>query len=130
MLKDNAQHYDASIKTINQSFESISASDLNNVDFVFASMCPAVTTWEAVQKAIDIANQFVYVSLIAGPKENSIVEKVTAFLEMKPSPMTADMYYLMQLLYCNNYTYDTLIEHHTQHTEKVLKKSCNNYHHG
>ena len=31
MLKDNA-HYDASIETINQSFESISASDLNNVD--------------------------------------------------------------------------------------------------
>ena len=52
MLKDNAQHYDASIKTINQSFESISASDLNNVDFVFASMCPAVTTWEAVQKPL------------------------------------------------------------------------------
>lgn len=122
MLKDNAQHYDASIKTINQSFESISASDLNNVDFVFASMCPAVTTWETVQKAIDIANQFVYVSLIAGPKENSIVEKVTAFLEMKPSPMTADMYYLMQLLYCNNYTYDTLIEHHTQHTEKSVEE--------
>lgn len=122
MLKDNAQHYDASIKTINQSFESISASDLNNVDFVFASMCPAVTTWEAVQKAIDIANQFVYVSLIAGPKENSIVEKVTAFLEMKTSPMTADMYYLMQLLYCNNYTYDTLIEHHTQHTEKSVEE--------
>lgn len=122
MLKDNAQHYDASIKTINQSFESISASDLNNVDFVFASMCPAVTTWEAVQKAIDIANQFVYVSLIAGPKENSIVEKVTAFLEMKPSPMTADMYYLMQLLYCNNYTYETLIEHHTQHTEKSVEE--------
>ena len=52
MLKDNAQHYDASIETINQSFESISASDLNNVDFVFASMCPAVTTWEAVQKPL------------------------------------------------------------------------------
>ena len=122
MLKDNAQHYDASIKTINQSFESISASDLNNVDFVFASMCPAVTTWEAVQKAIDIANQFVYVSLIAGPKENSIVDEVTTFLEMKPSSMTADMYYLMQLLYCNNYTYETLIEHHTQHTEKSVEE--------
>lgn len=122
MLKDNAQHYDASIETINQSFESISASDLNNVDFVFASMCPAVTTWEAVQKAIDIANQFVYVSLIAGPKENSIVDEVTAFLEMKPSPMTADLYYLMQLLYCNNYTYETLIEHHTQHTEKSVEE--------
>ncbi|MBU5271987.1 class I SAM-dependent methyltransferase [Staphylococcus caprae] len=122
MLKDNAQHYDASIETINQSFESVSASDLNNVDFVFASMCPAVTTWEAVQKAIDIANQFVYVSLIAGPKENSIVDEVTTFLEMKPSSMTADMYYLMQLLYCNNYTYETLIEHHTQHTEKSVEE--------
>ena len=120
MLKDNAQHYDASIKTINQSFESISASDLNNVDFVFASMCPAVTTWEAVQKAIDIANQFVYVSLIAGPKETP--REGDCILEMKPSPMTADMYYLMQLLYCNNYTYDTLIEHHTQHTEKSVEE--------
>ena len=31
-------------------------------------MCPAVTTWETVEKAIDIARQYVYVSLIAGPK--------------------------------------------------------------
>ena len=41
-------------------------------------MCPAVTTWEAVSKAIDIAQKFVYVSLIAGP-ENSIVDEVVAF---------------------------------------------------
>ena len=78
-------------------------------------------------KAIDIANQFVYVSLIAGPKRKLNCREGDCILEMKPSPMTADMYYLMQLLYCNNYTYDTLIEHHTQHTEKVLKKSCNNH---
>lgn len=42
-------------------------------------MCPAVTTWEVVSKAIDIAQKFVYVSLIAGPKENSIVDEVVAF---------------------------------------------------
>ena len=39
-------------------------------------------------KAIDIAHQYVYVSLIAGPKENSIVDEVVAFLELEPSPMT------------------------------------------
>ena len=35
---------------------------------------------ETVEKAIDIARQYVYVSLIAGPKENSIVDEVVAFL--------------------------------------------------
>lgn len=120
MLKDNAQHHSVEIETINKSFEDIEVSDINNIDFVFASMCPAVTTWEAVEKAIDIANQYVYVSLIAGPKENSIVDEVVAFLELEPSPMTADLYYLLQLLYCNNYTYETLIERHTQHAEKSV----------
>ncbi|CQD25932.1 SAM dependent methyltransferase [Staphylococcus capitis] len=120
MLKDNAQHYGVEIEAINESFENIETTEIKKFDLVFASMCPAVTTWETVEKAIDIARQYVYVSLIAGPKENSIVDEVVAFLELEPSPMTADLYYLLQLLYCNNYTYETLIERHTQHAEKSV----------
>lgn len=84
-------------------------------------MCPAVTTWEAVSKAIDIAQKYVYVSLIAGPKENSIVDEVVAFLDEESQPMTADMCYLLQLLYFNDYTYETLIERHTQHNDKPIE---------
>ena len=78
-------------------------------------MCPAVTTWEAVSKAIDIAQKFVYVSLIAGPKENLNCRRSRGILDEESQPMTADMYYLLQLLYFNDYTYETLIERHTQH---------------
>lgn len=84
-------------------------------------MCPAVTTWEAVSKAIDIAQKYVYVSLIAGPKENSIVGEVVVFLDEESQPMTADMYYLLQLLYFNDYTFETLIERHTQHNDKPIE---------
>lgn len=120
MLKDNAYHFGVTLETINQSFEDACIDELGHHDLVFASMCPAVTTWEAVNKAIDIAQKYVYVSLIAGPKENSIVDEVVAFLDEKSQTMTADMYYLLQLLYVNDYTYETLIERHTQHNDKTL----------
>ncbi|WP_260844513.1 hypothetical protein, partial [Staphylococcus capitis] len=32
------------------------------------------------------------------------------FLQLEPSPITADFYYLFHLLYSNNYTYQTLIQ--------------------
>ncbi|GGG95507.1 methyltransferase domain-containing protein [Staphylococcus pragensis] len=121
MLKDNAQHYGVEVATVNQSFEDTSVEDLGQYDLVFASMCPAVTTWEAVKKAIDIAQKYVYVSLIAGPKENSIVDEVVAFLGVESQAMTADMYYLLQLLYFNDYTYETLIERHTQYNDKPIE---------
>lgn len=121
MLKDNAKHYGVEVATINQSFEYMSVEDAGNHDLVFASMCPAVTTWEAVKKAIDIAQKYVYVSLIAGPKENSIVDEVVAFLGVESQAMTAVMYYLLQLLYFNDYTYETLIERHTQHNDKSIE---------
>ena len=121
MLKDNANHYGVTLKTLNQSFEDAQLEELGQHDLVFASTCPAVTTWEAVSKAIDIAQKFVYVSLIAGPKENSIVDEVVAFLDEESQPMTADMYYLLQLLYFNDYTYETLIERHTQHNDKPIE---------
>lgn len=120
MLINNAQQYDVKINTIKESFEELNTSDVKGIDVVFASMCPAVTTWEAVEKAIDIAQQYVYVSLIAGPKENSIVDEVSAYLNLDPIPMTADFYYLLQLLYCNHYTYETLIERHTQREDKSV----------
>ncbi|MEJ7252782.1 class I SAM-dependent methyltransferase, partial [Staphylococcus epidermidis] len=53
MLKDNAQHYGVEIETITESFENIETTDIKKFDLVFASMCPAVTTWEAVEKAIN-----------------------------------------------------------------------------
>ena len=120
MLKDNAQHYGVEVATVNQSFEDMSVENIGNHDLVFASMCPAVTTWKAIEKAIDIAQKYVYVSLIAGPKENSIVDEVIAFLGIESQEITADMYYLLQLLYFNDYTYETLIERHTQHNDKSI----------
>ena len=120
MLQHNAQQYDVTIETLNESFEEASIDNLGKHDLVFASMCPAVTTWASVNKAINVAEKYVYVSLIAGPKENSIVDEITAFLGVESKPMTADMYYLLQLLYVNEYTYETLIERHTQQNQKTI----------
>ncbi|MBI5973042.1 class I SAM-dependent methyltransferase [Staphylococcus caledonicus] len=122
MLNDNAKHYGVTLNTINQSFEDVDIATIGQHDLVFASMCPAVTTWQAVNKAIEAAKKFVYVSLMAGPKENSVVDEITAFLGVESQPMTADMYYLLQLLYGNDYTYETLIERHTQHQDKSVEE--------
>lgn len=120
MLQRNAQQYNVTIKTLNESFEETRLDNLGQYDLVFASMCPAVTTWASVNKAIHAAKKYVYVSLIAGPKENSIVDEITTFLDIESKPMTADMYYLLQLLYVNDYTYETLIERHTQQKQKSI----------
>lgn len=122
MLNDNAEYYGVTLNTINQSFEDVDIATIGQHDLVFASMCPAVTTWQAVNKAIEAAKKFVYVSLMAGPKENSVVDEITAFLGVESQPMTADMYYLLQLLYGNDYTYETLIERHTQHQDKPIQE--------
>ena len=46
-------------------------------------MCPAVTTWEAVSKAIDIAQKFVYVSLIADLRKTQLSTKSWHFRRRK-----------------------------------------------
>lgn len=125
LLIKNATTYDVDVNVMTAAFENKTATEIGHHDFVFASMCPAVTDWEAVQKALKIANKYVYVSLMAGPKENKLVDELIEQFNLQSVPTTADMYYLLQLLYVNNYTYQTLIERHTKTTDMTLTDVMN-----
>ncbi|WP_099302753.1 class I SAM-dependent methyltransferase [Bacillus sp. Marseille-P3800] len=112
MFQENAKDASVKIDLKNVSFEDYNEKQ-NGYDLVFASMCPAITDWKAVQKAIRLAEKYVYISLMAGAKTNAIVEELMPILEVEGQSTSSDMYYLLQLLYVNDYTYQSLIEKHT-----------------
>lgn len=121
LLQGHAESSNLNINIINENFENCSVDELGQYDLVFASMCPAVTDWQAVQKALNMARRYFYVSLMAGPKENQLVDEIIETFNLEGHPTTADMYYLLQLLFTNNYTYQSLIEYHHNTKEMSLE---------
>lgn len=113
LLKKNADANSVQVKPIHQAFEDFDPEQESGYDLVFASMCPAITDWNAVKKAIRLSNKYVYISLMAGPKENLFVDEILEVLELEAQDTkSSDMVYLLHLLYLNDYTYQSLIEKH------------------
>lgn len=74
-------------------------------------MCPAMKDWEMVEKALSFAKKFCYISMMAGPKENHLMDELLPIIDLEPREIgSSDMAYLLQLLYVNGYSYQTLIE--------------------
>jgi 2-polyprenyl-3-methyl-5-hydroxy-6-metoxy-1,4-benzoquinol methylase len=67
------------IKIIPEPFENI---DVQNrgwsqaFDLVFVSMCPVILDWESVEKVLQCARQFCYISMPAGSTEHSLVNEI------------------------------------------------------
>ncbi|KAB2330732.1 methyltransferase domain-containing protein [Bacillus mesophilum] len=123
MLYRNAEDHGVMINIVNQSFEDFNPADHQDYDFVFASMCPAMSDWNAIKKGLNLANKYFYVSLSAGPNENLLVEELLSELKIEaPNILTSDMFYILQLLYLNNYTYQSLIERHQKTVEMTLEE--------
>ncbi|MBM7840805.1 hypothetical protein JOC54_004098 [Alkalihalobacillus xiaoxiensis] len=119
-LVRNAPNHSVDVSIIGQSFEELAVDQLPRYDLVFASMCPAMIDWDAVQKAIALSSKHVYISLMAGPKKNSLVEELLNELKIEaPIQRTSDMMYVLQLLYLTGYSYQSLIE---QHEKTMLMK--------
>lgn len=79
-------------------------------DFVFVSMCPAITDWESVEKVLSCARKFCYISLPAGSREHSLMNEVRPLLTDKPlQEKHWEMNYLLQLLYLKGYAYETVV---------------------
>lgn len=112
MLEKNSMNYSVQVNIIQKPFEEIS-TDKNNqsYDLVFASMCPAMKDWEMVEKALSFAKKFCYISMMAGPKENHLMDELLPIIDLEPREIgSSDMAYLLQLLYVDGYSYQTLIE--------------------
>lgn len=113
MLASRAEQYQADIAILNQTFEELNVEHIGAFDLVFASMCPAIVDWDMVKRALSIAKKYLYVSLMAGKKENSFVDEVIHVFNLKAAKRdTSDMGYLLNLLYLHGYTYQSLIERH------------------
>ena len=79
-------------------------------DFVFVSMCPAITDWEMVEKVISCARKFCYISLAAGPKEHSLTLEILPLLNHSYNKhQNSEMMYLLQLLYLKGYAFHSLV---------------------
>ncbi|KAB7671287.1 class I SAM-dependent methyltransferase [Bacillus sp. B1-b2] len=126
LLKENAKNSSIHLDIINQPFEEFNPSINVGYDFVFASMCPAMTDWDAVKKALSLSNKYFYVSLMAGSKENQLIEELMSVLDIKGENTSSEMFYLLQLLYLNNYKYQSLIERHQKTINMNVDEVVNN----
>ncbi|WP_053783301.1 class I SAM-dependent methyltransferase [Paenibacillus xylanivorans] len=115
----------SSINTVSERFEEISIQDKGwerKFDFAFASMCPAMSDWETIEQAISTARKYVYISTMAGPKEDTLLDELKEVLGVYPSYNAGDMGYIQQLLYLKDYSYTTLITKETSYFEMSVEE--------
>lgn len=115
----------SSIDIVSEQFEEISIHDKGwekKYDFTFASMCPAMSDWETIEQAIRTARKYVYISTMAGPKEDTLVDELKEVLGVYPSYSQGDMVYIQQLLYLKDYSYTTLITKETSYFEMSVEE--------
>ncbi|MEC0370758.1 rRNA adenine N-6-methyltransferase family protein [Paenibacillus chibensis] len=87
-------------------------------DLVFVSMCPVIRDWGSVEKILQCARQFCYISLPAGSAEHSLVNEIWPLITDKPFQKQAmEMGYLLHLLYLKGYSYESLITRETKTVE-------------
>ena len=120
MLDNNAKSNSVQVKVIQKTFEEISIDKNEQLyDLVFASMCPAMKDWDMIERALSYAKKYCYLSMMAGPKENQLMDEILLNIGLKQREIgSSDMAYLQQLLYLNGYTYQILIEKQIK-TEKI-----------
>ncbi|PYE43236.1 class I SAM-dependent methyltransferase [Paenibacillus barcinonensis] len=100
------------ITIVSERFEEISIQDKGwdkQYDIVFASMCPAMSDWETIEQAINCARKYVYVSMMAGAKEHTLMDELRTVLGMDSAYKAGDMAYLQQLLYLKGYSYTMIV---------------------
>lgn len=79
-------------------------------DLVFVSMSPVIHNWESVEKVLQCARKFCYISMPVLHTEHSLVKEVWPLVTGQPyhSKLT-EMGYLLHLLYLKGYAYESLI---------------------
>lgn len=112
MLEKNTKSHSVQVKVIQETFEEILLDTEEQLyDFVFASMCPAMKDWDMVEKALRYAKKYCYLSMMAGPKENQLMDELLLNIGLQQREIgSSDMAYLQQLLYLNGYSYQILLE--------------------
>lgn len=87
-------------------------------DLVFVSMSPIIHNWESVEKVLQCARKFCYISMPVNPAENSLVNEIWPLITGQPfHTKLMEMGYLLHLLYLKGYSYESLITREVKTTE-------------
>ncbi|KIL42346.1 SAM-dependent methyltransferase [Gordoniibacillus kamchatkensis] len=87
-------------------------------DLAFVSMCPVIVDWASVEKVLQCARQFCYISMPAGSREHSLVSEIWPLITDKPfKTKQMEFGYLLHLLYLKGYSYESLVTREMKTTE-------------
>jgi SAM-dependent methyltransferase len=109
------------VSIVPQAFEDIDVAEKGweqAFDLVFVSMCPTIIDWDSVERVLNCARQFCYISLPAGGFQHSLMNEVLPLLSgRKSGAETSDMAYLLHLLYLKGYAYESIVTREMKTTE-------------
>jgi SAM-dependent methyltransferase len=114
LLEENISSFaEDQVKIVPVPFEDIDveAQGWNQAyDLVFVLMSPVIHNWESVEKVLQCARKFCYISMPVLHTEHSIVKEIWPLVTGQPyhSKLT-EMGYLLHLLYLKGYAYESLI---------------------
>lgn len=122
LLRENIARFDeGQVQVIPVPFEEIDveASGLSQAfDLVFVSMCPVIRDWESVEKVLQCARKFCYISLPVSSAEHSLVHEIWPLVTGEPYKVKpAEFGYLLHLLYLKGYAYESLVTRETKTVE-------------
>lgn len=122
LLEENTRPFtDNPVDIVPEPFENIDVQArgwIQAFDLVFASMCPVIYNWEDVEKIIQCAKQYCYISMPAGAAENSLANEIWPLISNKPHvSKSEEVAYLMHLLFLKGYSYESLVTRELKTTE-------------
>jgi len=122
LLKENIAGFpEDQVQIVPEPFEEINVQARGwseAFDLVFVSMCPVLHDWESVEKVLQCARKFCYISMPAGSTEHSLVNEIWPLITGKPfGAKYTELGYLLHLLYLKGYAYESLITRETKTAE-------------
>jgi len=114
LLKDNISPFpDEQASIVSVPFEQINVEAMGwekAFDLVFVSMSPVIHHWESVEKVLQCARKYCYISMPITPTEHSLVQEIWPLITGHAYEVKhMDMGYLLHLLYLKGYAYETLV---------------------
>ncbi|REK74746.1 class I SAM-dependent methyltransferase [Paenibacillus paeoniae] len=115
------------VKIVPEPFEKIDVEAIGwskAFDLVFVSMSPVIHNWESVEKVLQCARKFCYISMPIVPTEHSLVSEIWPLVTGQPfHSELSEMGYLQHLLYLKGYAYESLITREVK-TREVSRETA------
>ena len=122
LLRENTAKFpEGAVNIVPEPFEEIDARARGwseAFDLVFVSMCPVILDWASVEKIVQCARRYCYISMPASSAENSLASEVWPIVAGQPfRTKPTEMGYLLHLLYLKGYSYESIVSRETKTME-------------